>query len=118
MNILVKFWSDVPNPDNLPESWPAEVQIYKGQEKAGFTLMTMEELEAHKALHQLEYDAWEVAQNAKISLEMYKELRKEAYPEIGDQLDCLYKAMKDGILPDVIEFTSPIDAVKTMYPKV
>ena len=42
----------------------------------------------------------------------YAELRRNAYPSIGDQLDILYHA---GLLPE--ELAAQITAVKEMYPK-
>ena len=42
----------------------------------------------------------------------YKDDRKMAYPEIGDQLDALYKA---GVFPK--EMADQIKAVKEKYPK-
>lgn len=43
--------------------------------------------------------------------------RARAYPPIGDQLDDLWHAMHDGILPMVPAFYDPIAAVKTAHPK-
>tara|TARA_R100001463_G_scaffold60946_1_gene113622 strand:+ start:549 stop:797 length:249 start_codon:yes stop_codon:yes gene_type:complete len=42
----------------------------------------------------------------------YRDDRKMAYPEIGDQLDALYKA---GVFPK--EMADQIKAVKEKYPK-
>lgn len=43
--------------------------------------------------------------------------RRLAYPPVGDQLDCLWKAMRDGALPKVEPFFSDIAAVKAAHPK-
>lgn len=50
-------------------------------------------------------------------LETIRELRKQAYPAIGDQLDALYKAMENGILPKVDGFYDQIKLVKESFPK-
>lgn len=47
----------------------------------------------------------------------YVELRKMAYPSVGDQLDLLWHAMDDGVMPKVEPFYSNIKAVKEQYPK-
>lgn len=44
-------------------------------------------------------------------------LRRADYPAIGDQLDALWHAMRDGILPMVPAFYDPIAAVKDRFPK-
>lgn len=43
--------------------------------------------------------------------------RRNAYPSVGDQLDCLWKAMRDGQLPLVEPFYGDIAAVKAAHPK-
>ena len=47
----------------------------------------------------------------------YDKKRAEAYPSVGEQLDCLWHAMDDGILPKVEPFFSKILAVKQTHPK-
>lgn len=42
--------------------------------------------------------------------------RKAAYPSVGDQLDQLWKAMRDGVLPKVEPWYSQIEAVKAANP--
>jgi hypothetical protein len=49
--------------------------------------------------------------------EPYQFKRRSQYPPMGDQMDALWHAMKDGILPKVEPFFSEIEAVKTRYPK-
>lgn len=57
------------------------------------------------------------------SMDSYIEKRMVAYPDIGDQLDLIYKMAKylkgDGIDigPDGDAFITRIEAVKTAYPK-
>ena len=51
-------------------------------------------------------DAWDLENDS------YKSKRKEEYPDIGDQLDDLYKK---GAFSD--EMTAKIKAVKDKYPK-
>lgn len=47
----------------------------------------------------------------------YKELRADSYPSVVDQLDALWHAMDDGILPKNNGFYTEIQAVKIKYPK-
>ena len=47
----------------------------------------------------------------------YAAKRSANYPSIGEQLDCLWHAMDDGILPKVEPFFSKILAVKQAHPK-
>ncbi|CAB4155107.1 hypothetical protein UFOVP653_74 [uncultured Caudovirales phage] len=46
-----------------------------------------------------------------------QQLRRDAYPAVGAQLDWLWHAMNDGTLPRVEPFYSEIKAVKERYPK-
>lgn len=50
-------------------------------------------------------------------LAIVRAARAAAYPRIGDQLDSLWKAMRDGTLPRVEPFYSQIEAVKAANPK-
>ena len=65
------------------------------------TQPTDAEIEAEISRLQTEYDAQEYARS-----------RKSEYPEIGDQLDDLFKA---GAFSD--EMTATLQAVKDKYPK-
>ena len=47
----------------------------------------------------------------------YAGQRRAAYPTTGDQLDMLWHAMNDGVLPKVEPFYSDIKAVKARFPK-
>lgn len=47
----------------------------------------------------------------------YNELRKTAYPSVGDQLDALWHAMDTGVMQKVEPFYTDIKAVKEAYPK-
>lgn len=47
----------------------------------------------------------------------YAQLRRQAYPEITDQLDALWHAMDNGTLPKAEPFYSDILAVKQAFPK-
>lgn len=49
--------------------------------------------------------------------EDYRKLREEEYPKLGDQLDALWHAMDQNILPRIEPFYSDIKAVKDRYPK-
>lgn len=48
----------------------------------------------------------------------YQQLRAAQYPAITDQLDALWHAMDDGVIPVVPAFYDPIKAVKEAIPKV
>lgn len=43
--------------------------------------------------------------------------RKSSYPALGDQMDALWHAMNNGVLPKVEPFYSDVKAVKEQYPK-
>ena len=52
----------------------------------------------------------------------YKESRRSEYPDIGDQLDAVYKLAKalQGTIelpPDVLKWIADIDEVKTKFKK-
>lgn len=47
----------------------------------------------------------------------YDELRRLAYPPLGDQIDALWHAMDDGLIPKIEPMYSAIKAVKDAYPK-
>lgn len=47
----------------------------------------------------------------------YRVQRRSAYPQIGEQLDMLWKAMDENALPRIEPFYSVIKGVKTKYPK-
>ena len=47
----------------------------------------------------------------------YDQLRRKEYPAVGDQLDMLWHAMDDGLIPKIEPMYSDIKAVKEAYPK-
>lgn len=47
----------------------------------------------------------------------YQVARREEYPTMGEQMDMLWHAMKDGTMPKVEPFFSQIEAVKARHPK-
>lgn len=47
----------------------------------------------------------------------YAASRRASYPPVGEQMDALWHAMKDGVIPKVEPFFSDIQAVKSKYPK-
>ncbi len=57
--------------------------------------------------------SWGLTINAEVVARTILDLRKNAYPSIGDQLDALYHA---GSLP--AELTTKLQTVKTRYPKL
>ena len=52
-----------------------------------------------------------------IPAQSLSDLRRNAYPPIGDQLDTLWHAMDDGLLPKIPGFYDRIKSVKDAYPK-
>lgn len=56
------------------------------------------------------------AQRAADELGAVHTARRNAYPPVGDQLDCLWKAMHAGLLPQIEPFYSQIASVKTAHP--
>ena len=57
-------------------------------------------------------EEWQVLFDATIPTPTYAEKRKDAYPDIGDQLDALYHA---GVFPD--DMAAQLKAVKDANPK-
>lgn len=47
----------------------------------------------------------------------YAQLRFNAYPYIGDQMDMFWHAMNDGVIPKIEPFFTMIKDVKDKYPK-
>lgn len=47
----------------------------------------------------------------------YSEQRRSSYPSVGEQLDMLWHAMNQEVIPRVEPFYSEIKAVKDKYPK-
>ena len=47
----------------------------------------------------------------------YRKQRRAAYPPINEQLDMLWKAMNENLLPRAEPFYSTIKGVKDLYPK-
>lgn len=80
------------------------IKIWNGNEEESQQALTAEQL----ADVQAHYDAAVADHNAK----QYARERKEAYPNIGDQLDMIFRA---GLGGD--EFQAAIQAVKDAHPK-
>lgn len=49
--------------------------------------------------------------------EDYKKLRASDYPDMGEQMDALWHAMNDYVLPRIEPFYTNIKQVKDKYPK-
>ena len=47
----------------------------------------------------------------------YQDARKSAYPSTEEQMDMLWHAMEQGVLPKAEPFYSVLLSVKTRYPK-
>lgn len=48
----------------------------------------------------------------------YREARRSEYPEIGDQLDAIWDALRGQKLPnETKDVLDKIDAIKSKYPK-
>ena len=47
----------------------------------------------------------------------YQRVRKELYPDIGEQLDMLWHAIDNGVLDKTSDFYTTLQAVKTNNPK-
>lgn len=56
-------------------------------------------------------------QKAQQALAAVSEARRKAYPSLGDQMDMLWHAMDDNVIPRVEPFYSQIKAVKDANPK-
>tara|TARA_Y100000593_G_scaffold11930_1_gene21727 strand:- start:22 stop:291 length:270 start_codon:yes stop_codon:yes gene_type:complete len=55
----------------------------------------------------------EEADAIRLYVKTYADLREEEYPSIGDQLDMIYKDMKNN----TTTHADAVEAVKTKYPK-
>lgn len=64
MNLAVKFYSQVANPQSIPGQWPAEVKELGESTGApdGWTLMTAGEYDNYRASHESAMDTWEATQ--------------------------------------------------------
>ena len=60
---------------------------------------------------------WRSQREAAWEARPYTVKRVAEYPAIGDQLDALWHAMDDGVLPKVEPFYGDIAAVKAAHPK-
>ena len=81
-----------------------QISLYDGEivYHDGQTPPTEEALETELARLQAEYDSQEYARN-----------RASSYPSTGDQLDMIYKDMKNG----TSTHADAVEVVKTKYPK-
>jgi hypothetical protein len=50
--------------------------------------------------------------------EDYRKLRAAEYPKLADQMDALWHAMNDGLMPKIEPMYSQIKAVKDKYIKL
>jgi hypothetical protein len=60
MKYAVQFYGDISNPEGAPEEYPTIVNEVADSviSLPGYTIMTLEQLDARKAEFQLEYNAW------------------------------------------------------------
>lgn len=56
-------------------------------------------------------------EKAQQALDAVLQTRRRAYPPLGDQMDMLWHAMDDNVIPRIEPFYSQIKAVKEAYPK-
>ena len=67
MNLAVKFYSQVANPDSLPGLWPAEV-IELGDSSnlpdGDWTLMSLAEFNAYREEHNYLFKEWQAYQES------------------------------------------------------
>lgn len=57
------------------------------------------------------------AQKTQQALDAVSDTRRRAYPSLGDQMDMLWHAMNNNVLPRIEPFYSQIKAVKEQFPK-
>ena len=109
MQIAVKFYKDVSNPNNLPVEWPAEcVELRDGQPcPDGCQEMTMDEYHTYRAVHKGKYEDWhqnvytpkekqrakltKLVNNLETLAESYKELREEGDVLTREELNIIAK---------------------------
>ena len=96
MDISNAMFSLVPN-----ASWSVKNGVLRWQDES-VTQPTDEEIDAEIARLQAEYDAQEYARQ-----------RATSYPSVGDQLDMIYKDMKNS----TTAHADAVEAIKAKYPK-
>ena len=71
------------------------------------------------AEEQAEYDARQVSFSPSVKEKDYISKRRNAYPEIGDQLDMLWHSIDQNpkLKSEYFDFYETIKAVKVKYPK-
>ena len=112
--VKVVFAKDTINRLGLPDMWPREIYSDDVEVSKPFTIMTDEELKNHKDSFGVEFSEWEIDNENARKLEHYHIYRKPEYPDIEEQLDCLYHCIKKN---DFSDFEQVIEAVKNKYPK-
>lgn len=119
MNLAVKFYQDDNNPQSLPDEWPSQVrELGESTElpEGEWTLMTLEEFEAHKAAHQAEYNTWKIAHSAPDMVTIVKNKILKAM-DFGKNLMAEYGAkniLAGKSIADIKEITSRLATLQTL----
>ena len=105
---LTEYWPTASWGFEDPMGDSEELYVYANLswQSEDVTKPTEEELNAKIALVQADLDATQ-----------YSEDRKEAYPDIGEQLDMLWHAIDSGTLDKTSDFYTTLKAVKDNNPK-
>ena len=90
-----------------PVTGEYDYEHVKWQTKEGWTPPTKEQVMYY--LEKIQHEWEEKVQ--------YKLTRKELYPSVGDQLDALWHAMDDGLIPKIEPMYSDIKSIKEEIPK-
>ena len=107
---------DLYYPDGTVEL--GEIYVADGIDKQGICPQVFEAIEAIEDKSNFVSEAQHKA-NLLQAMEdrPYTAKRAESYPEIGEQLDMLWHAMNNDLIPKAEPFYSEIKSVKDAYPK-
>ena len=123
MRIFVKQAKHFPEFLGLNSLYPIQCrEIHNDAEipESNEVSMTLEEFNALKTSLKADYEAFKQAVLVpREELVDYQSFRASAYPTIGDQLDQIYKGVKELNLksPALDGWVASIDAIKARYPK-
>lgn len=123
MRIFVKQAKHFPEFAGLNPLYPIQCrEIHNDIELPEFNevSMSLEEFNTLKISLKTDYEAFKQAVLVpREELADYKNFRSDAYPTVGDQLDQIYKGVKELALksPALDTWVATIDAVKARYPK-
>lgn len=127
MKLAVKFYRDLPNPDQYPGYWPAKCVELDDDDTDldGYTMMSLKELEAYKDDYREQFDEWRAGEGKRLKqLREYQPLREAKFAQMdGDTLDALCH-MAQALYDSGIDISEQMETllkdrrqIKYRYPK-